>query len=64
MELKLYIWTGFCPDYTDGMAFAVAETEEEARLLVTRWFDSTPYEWGELETTPICKCGYGVYGGG
>ena len=24
--LKLFVWEGFCPDYTDGLAFAIAET--------------------------------------
>ena len=33
-ELKLFVWTGFNPDWTEGMAIAIAETEEEARELV------------------------------
>lgn len=28
--MKLYLWTGVLSDYTDGMAFAVANSEEEA----------------------------------
>lgn len=64
MELKLYVWTRFCPDYTDGMAFAIAETEEQARSYVMSYMDFVPSEWGDLETKPISKCGYGVYGGG
>jgi len=31
MEMKIFVWTGFQPDYTDGLAFAIARTEKEAR---------------------------------
>ena len=33
-KLKLFIWTGFYPNYSSGLAVAVAETEEEAKELV------------------------------
>lgn len=33
-KLKLYVWAEFEPNYTDGLAFAIAETEDEARSLV------------------------------
>ena len=66
MELKLYVWTGFCPDYTDGMAFAIAETVEQARSYVTGYMETEPMpgDWGDLEIRQLSKCGYGVYGGG
>ena len=33
-KLKLFIWPEFLPDYSSGLAFAIAETEEEAREMV------------------------------
>ena len=36
MKLKLFIWDGFCPDYTGGLAFAIAKDEEEAINTVNR----------------------------
>ena len=47
--MKLFIWTGFCPDWTDGLAFAIAKDEAEARKLVARDFGMEPRTWGELE---------------
>lgn len=29
-KLKLYIWTGYNPVYTGGLAFAIVESEEAA----------------------------------
>ncbi len=26
--MRLFVWEGFCPDHTDGLAFAVAATVE------------------------------------
>lgn len=33
-KLKLYIWEGVLTDYTDGIAFAMAENKKQALLLV------------------------------
>jgi len=33
-ELLLYVWEEFSPDHKDGLAFAVAETEEQAKEMV------------------------------
>jgi hypothetical protein len=33
-KLKLYVWEGILCDYTCGIAFALAESVEEARKLV------------------------------
>jgi hypothetical protein len=39
MTLKLYVWTGIWTDYTDGLAFAIAESVEEAmRLVIMTYF--------------------------
>ena len=33
-NLKLYIWTGYNPVYTGGLAFAIVESEEAAAAAV------------------------------
>lgn len=48
-ELKLFAWTGFCPNYTCGLAFAVARNLKEAKLLVqTKYGDTKVRDWGDL----------------
>lgn len=58
--LKLYVWTGFCPDRTGGMAVAIAETVEEAKLMVQKAQRPLPvWDWGELaihEIKPYATC--------
>ena len=44
-KLKLYIWTGFCPDYTYGMAFAIARDESDARKQIEDRKGSKVYDW-------------------
>ncbi len=34
MALKLFVWQQFCPGHSDGLAFALAETEAEAKKLI------------------------------
>ena len=65
--MKLYIWTGFCPDWSSGLAVAIADTEEEAKKLV---IDDLGYDlgdwgdWGVLEVREITKFARAVPGGG
>lgn len=33
-RLRLYVWEGVLRDYTEGIAFAVAESEPKARALI------------------------------
>ena len=63
-ELKLFVWNEFSPDYTVGLAFAIAETEEEARKLVIEEYGMDACSWGILEIKAIEPCGYAVAGGG
>lgn len=64
-KLKLYVWTGFCPDYTSGLAVAVAADETEARKLVSENHGYEPYEWGALEVRRIDqRFAVSVSGGG
>jgi len=76
-ELKLFIWIDFYPKRTDGLAFAIAENEEEAKEMVIKAtrIDSVRYvdpdygkpeiEWGTLEVKSLTsgeKFAYGIIG--
>jgi len=64
-NMKLFIWTDFCPDYFGGLAFAVAKDEQAAREMIVRANGGQPYDWGKLEvrslSTSVARC---VSGGG
>ena len=47
--MRLFVWDGFCPDYTDGLAFAVAENIEQAQEMVIKEKGYTPFDWGPLK---------------
>jgi hypothetical protein len=53
--LKLYIWTDFQSDYTEGLAFAIAASESEAMWLVEKEYDGSVSHWGPLEVRPLNK---------
>ena len=36
MALKLFVWQGVLSDYSDGIAFALAESEEQAREMLLK----------------------------
>lgn len=63
--MKLFIWTGFSPDYTNGLAFAIAKDVEEAKKLIIKEHGHEVYEWGDLEVRrldrKVARC---VAGGG
>ena len=63
--MKLYIWTGFCPDVASGLAFAIARDEVDARKQVEAALGYEVYTWGNLEVRGInqrvARC---VHGGG
>lgn len=70
-ELKLFIWTDFMPDYTDGLAFAIAKNETDARNQISDDFNLTisntgtltieqvsstiDIEWGKLEIRSLSE---------
>ena len=54
-KLKLFIWTGFCPDYSAGLAFAIAKDEADARKLVKERKGLPVYDWGDLEIRPLSR---------
>ena len=45
-KLSLYVWPKFMPEYSAGLAFAIAETEEQAREMVICFKGYTPEDWG------------------
>ena len=64
-ELSLYVWKKFSPDYTTGLAFAIAKNESQARELVIAALECEPYKWGPCEVHQIDKpIAAAVYGGG
>ena len=64
-DLKLFVFEGFAPDYTDGLAFAIAHSEEEARELIVKEYGYEPYGWGELKVYPLdAPIAKAVAGGG
>ena len=54
-ELRLFIWTEFCPDWTNGLAFAIAKDETEARNLIEKERGAEVWCWGNLEIKPLSK---------
>lgn len=65
-KLKLFVWTDHCPDYTSGIAFAIAKDETEARKLIVKSRHGVePYIWGDLTVYPVSKAvAFSVTGGG
>lgn len=64
-DLQLFVWTKYSPDYSGGLAFAIARDEAEARrLVIAANYGIDAADWGDLEVhdlkTPI---GYSVTGG-
>ena len=65
-KLMLYVWTGFCTDYTSGLAFAIAPSEKNARKQVSKehGYELGESYWGTLSVHPIKKIAFTVAGGG
>lgn len=52
-KLKLFIWHEFAPDYTGGLAIAIAKDEQEARAMVIADMGYDPSDWGHLEVRRV-----------
>ena len=79
-QMKLYVWHGVFTDYTNGIAFALATSEEQARHEVAfamsdgcyRPDSSYKLRYDELkgkqpdvyETERLFPVGFGIEGGG
>lgn len=53
--LRLFVWTDFSPDYTSGLAFAIAKDETDARKQITKQRGYEVYTWGDLKIYPLTK---------
>ena len=64
-KLYLFVWTAFRPDYGDGLAFAIAHNEYEARKLVIKSnHGSNPLKWGSCTRSDLTNTiAYSVAGG-
>jgi hypothetical protein len=51
--MNVYIWRHFAPDYSDGLAVAVAPDETRARELVQQDRGYDPDDWGPVEIYSI-----------
>ena len=64
-SMRLFVWTEFCPDYTDGLAFAIAENVEQAHRLVIESKGYEPFDWGPVQEFPVTEPrSFCVAGGG
>jgi hypothetical protein len=62
--LKLFVWEGFESDWTDGLAFAIAKDETEARAMVEKERGYSPRDWGTLTIYPLNRAIAKAVGGG
>lgn len=62
-ELRLYVWSKFAPDWTDGLAVAIAESEEQARSMVVGEIGYSPGDWGPVDVIEIKPAAFAVRGG-
>jgi hypothetical protein len=62
--LKLFVWTNFSPDWKEGLAFAIAKDETEAREMVVKNIGYDPEKWGDVTVHPLTQeVAYCVTGG-
>lgn len=52
-DLKLFVWRQFAPDYYDGLAFAIAHDEPEARRIIVDKLPYDPSDWGPCDVHEI-----------
>ena len=64
-KLKLYVFEAFQPDYTNGLAFAIAHSESEALKIIEKKQGFPVYEKGTVSVHRLDrKVAYCVSGGG
>ena len=51
--MNLFVWKNFSPDYSGGLAFAIAKDQQEAMRLIEEERGYEVLEWGELEVLPL-----------
>jgi hypothetical protein len=63
-KLKLFVWEDFAPDWSGGLAFAIAHDETEARKMIEENHSFSPSDWGKLSVHRLDRrCVYSVSGG-
>ena len=63
--MNLFVWKNFSPDYSGGLAFAIAKDQQEAMRLVEEERGYEVIVWGDLEVMPLNrKIARSVSGGG
>lgn len=63
--MRLFVWTEFVPDYTPGLAFAIADNVVDAQNLVIEQHGFCPVEWGPVQEFPVTEArAFCVAGGG
>lgn len=63
-ELKLYVWYGFQPGWSGGLAFALARTAAEARVSVQKEYGDKVSTWGALRVHRVEAGRAGAMAGG
>jgi hypothetical protein len=64
-KLKLFVFDGFSPDYSGGLAFAIAKDETDARKQIIEKHGYNPPEWGGLTIHRLDRrLAYAKSGGG
>ena len=54
-ELFVFVWAQFCPDYSNGLAFAIAETVEQAQKLIKQKRGYGATDWGPVQQFPATE---------
>ena len=56
-KMQLYVWDQFAPDYSDGLAFAIAESLSDAQVLVAGDdpFQIPVSDWGPVTIHDLDK---------
>jgi len=62
--MKLFIWIEFSPDWSGGLAFAIAKDETDARKQIIKKYGHSPSDWGTLKVKPLTQRTCEAVGGG
>jgi len=64
-KLYLFVWSEFAPDYSSGLAFAIATDEAKARKLIIKKQGYEPTTWGHVQRFPTNRSiAFSRHGGG
>lgn len=64
-KLQLYVWEDVLSDYTDGVMFALATSEDEAKAMILKHSHYVPdHEFSKSPKVFDAPVGYAIWGGG